>query len=193
MQAEALFEKRPPSTAPEVSAGHRASSLARRARRALGRALLHRAAMLPLPRPQSTRHSRSVIIGRSWWFRSTADARWVLRCRTDVAKAPSLLGARPAGSPAWRRLTRTTAPGMRRSKAGAGKRRHTKPAFQPLASLRLAKHSAAERLQRSIISHSAYHTTALRFHRCARARLLEPTKTPPWTPATTNSAARASN
>ena len=87
------------------------------------------------------------------------------------------------------------APGMRRSKAEAGKRRRTlaletlesqvsRAKTQPRVSLTAEQYSS---------SHNAYRNTALRFHRCARARLLEPTKTPPWTPATTSSAARASN
>ena len=40
----AVFERYCPAAIPEVSAGHRASVLAWRALRALGRALLHRAA-----------------------------------------------------------------------------------------------------------------------------------------------------
>ena len=79
----------------------------------------------PLHRPQSARHNGSVIIGRSWWFRCTANARWSRGWRCEWAKQGKLELQGPASELLLVGAVCPMAPGMRRSKAEAGKRRRT--------------------------------------------------------------------
>ena len=193
MQAKALFEN--------VRPAQPRRSLGRPARLRFGSARpprvrqgsLAQSCLAPLPRPQSRRHTRSVIIGRSWWFRCTANARWSRGWRCEWAKQGKLELQGPASELLLVGAVCPMAPGMRRSKAEAGKRRRTL-ALETLES----QVSRANQPRRLTAERTRLFTQRLPKHRAAlpslrQSRLLEPTKTPPWTPATTNSAARASN